>query len=306
VEGLLREINELKKETLNGSAINAEKDRLLNEVTKLNEEIDKMFEDLQAKGRKEVSLKEKLDKVEDTLHQQESENTQLKLERMESQNKLSVLERQTDDLKNDLSTMRRRKVELDEENCNLKKDKSSVDGKLAVLQTTNDGLVQELQKAKQKISQLEEEITALKLEKLELQQQVRLAKMQEANYQDVVQRFRAVTDSDTSGSNLTSADESAEKDHTRRTKKKSSLEKQISKLKREKAEYELRVERLKQDVESLEREALKQIEQNKAVSAEFVSAKKDSEKRMDDLQRQKEALNASIVEVQHKEEGEHS
>ena len=306
MEGLLREINELNKEKLNGSAVKVENDKLLKEVAKLNEEIDKMFEDLQEKGRKEVLLKEKLNKVEESLHQQETENTQLKLERMESQNKLAVLERQTDDLKNDLSTMRRRKVELDEENCNLKKEKSSVDGKLAVLQTTNDGLHHELQKAKQTISQLEEESTALKLEKLELQQQVRLAKMQETNYRDVAQRLNAISDSDTSGSVLTSADEAAEKNHARQTKKKSSLEKQISKLKREKAEYELRVERLKQDVGSLEREALKQIEHNKAVSAEFVSAKKDFEKQMADLKRQREALEESIVETQHEEKGKFS
>jgi uncharacterized protein YhaN len=144
------------------------------------------------------------------------------------------------------------------------------------------------------------------LEKLELQQQIRLAKMQETNYRDVAQRLNAISDSDTSGSVLTSADEAAEKNHARQTKKKSSLEKQISKLKREKAEYELRVERLKQDVGSLEREALKQIEHNKAVSAEFVSAKKDFEKQMADLKRQREALEESIVETQHEEKGKFS
>ena len=304
VEGLLREINDLKKEKLNGSAIKDEKDRLLKDVAKLNEEIDKMFEDLQEKSRKEVSLKENFKKVQDSLLQLETENTQLKLERMESQNQLAVLERQTDDLKNDLSAMRRRKVELDEENCNLQKEKASVDGKLTVLQTTNDCTIQELQKAKQKISQLEEEITAFKLEKLELQQQIRLAKMQEASYKDVAQRFNGISDSDTSGSVLTSADEAAEKqDHARRTKRKTSLEKQISKLKREKAEYEIRVERLKQDVESLEREALKQIDHNKAVSAEFVSAKKEFEVQMADLKRQREALEASIVKLQREKEG---
>ena len=304
VEGLLREINDLKKEKLNGSSIKDEKDRLLKEVAKLNEEIDKMFEDLQEKSRKEVSLKENLIKAQDSLHQLETENTQLKLERLESQNKLAVLERQTDDLKNDLTAMRHRKVELDQENCNLQKEKSSVDGKLAVLQVTNDGTIQELQKAKQNISQLEEEMTAFKLEKLELQQQIRLAKMQEANYKDVAQRFNAISDSDTSGSVPTSADEAVDKqDHARRTKRKTSLEKQISKLKREKTEYEIRVERLKQDVESLEREALKQIDHNKAISAEFVSTKKEFEAQMADLKRQREVLEASIVKIQNEKEG---
>ena len=304
VEGLLREINDLKKEKLNESAIKDEKDRLLKEIAKLNEEIDKMFEDLQEKSQKEASLKENLTKAQDSLHQLETENTQLKLERLESQNKLTVLERQTDDLKNDLTTMRHRKVELDQENCNLQKEKSSVDGKLAVLQATNDGTIQELQKAKQKISQLEEEMTTFKLEKLELQQQIRLAKMQEANYKDVAQRFNGISDSDTSGSVLTSADEAVDKqDRARRTKRKTSLEKQISKLKREKAEYEIRVERLKQDVESLERVALKQIDHNKAISAEFVSTKKEFEAQMADLKRQREALEASIVKVQNEKEG---
>ena len=304
VEGLMMKISELKQERMNRSVVKDEKEKLIREVSKLNEEIDKMFEDLQEKGKKEISLKENLNKLEESLHQQENENTQLKLERMEAHNKLSIFERQTDDLKNDLSIMRRKKVETEEENCNLKKDKSSVDGKLNVLQTTHNGLVEEHGKMKKRISQLEEEGTALKLQKLELQQELRLAKMQETNYRDVAQRLNAISDSDTSGSVLTSADEGGEKERTKRTKKRSGFEKQISKLKREKTEYELRVERLKQDVESLEREAFRQIEHNKTVSADFVSKKKDFEEKMDKLKREREALEASIVKVQREEEGE--
>ena len=303
VESLFSEISELKKENISASAINDEKNKLLNEVSHLNEEVEKLSRDLQEKSRKEDLLKENLNKVEDRLHNQETENTQLKFERMETQNKIAILERQTSDLQNDLSSMRRQKVELDEENCNLKKEKSSVDGRLHVLETANNDLVQDTQKTKQKTSQLEEELTALKLEKLELQQQIRLRKMQDTNCSEVIQRLNAASDSDTSGSLLTSTDETAGKDHKKRSKRKSGLEREISKLKREKAECELRVERLRQDVETLEREALKQIEHNKAVSEEFIRGKKDMEKQMEDLKREKEVLEASITKVKHEEEG---
>lgn len=302
VENLLREVRMLKKKKLNGTAMKNEKDKLLNEVTRLNEEIDKMFEDLQDKGRKEILLKEKLQKYEESLHRQESDNIQLKVERMENQNKLSVIERQIDDLNNELSMMKKRKVELDEENCNLKKDKASVDGKLTVLETNNDGLLKELERARQKISQLEEELASFKLVKLELQQ--KMTKMQEQNHNDFSARLNG--DSDTSDSFLVSADSADETmlHHHIKRKKKLTLERQISKLKRVKTEYELRVERLKQDTESLEQEAHKQIEHNKSVCGEFISAKKDFEEQVDALKRQKEALDASILERQNEENGE--
>ena len=301
VEGLMTEMELLNKKQEEGGKAKEEKEWLSAEVDKLNNEIDRMYEDVKERGKKEVVLKGKLNDVEEALGRKESENTGLKMQRMESQNTINVLERQNNDLTEDLSTLRRQKVEVEQENSGLRREKSDCQGKLSVLQTTNEDLLQELQRAKQKTSQGEEEATTLKLEKLELQQEVRMMKMHKSSCQEASRRLNTRSESDGSGSVLTSTEESGEpgceKEFAKqRVKKRTALERQIHKLKRTKSDYESTVEKLKQDTAALEREAMKQIEHNKALSEEFVSMKKDLGKDMEKLKSAKRMLEDSVAE----------
>ena len=301
VEDLTTEMELLNKKQEEDGKAKQEKEWLSAEVNKLNDEIDRMYEDIKEKGKTEVVLKGKLNDVEEALGRKESENTGLKMERMESQNMIKVLERQNNDLAEDLSTLRRQKVEVEQENSGLRREKLDCQGKLSVLQTTNEDLLQELQRAKQKTSQGEEEATALKLEKLELQQEVRMIKMHKSSFQEASRQLNTRSESDGSGSVLTSTEESGEpgpeKEFAKqRVKKRTTLERQIHKLKRTKGDYESTVEKLKQDIAALEREAMKQIEHNKALSEEFVSMKKDLGKDMEKLKSAKKMLKDSVAE----------